>query len=219
MRIVNRILETDETDETDHNHVDSQERKEILRILYAGTSLSALCSAAVVWTFVFTKSLRERRALSHMVVKSVGCMTMALGYWMDWIAYGSNCNGKAFCAFQFVLLQMGNVAIMVAELALTNEIFALVRKFQSRSLQPSIGTPIGVQTTYVLSVPFAVLSISVGLAFYLSEDEDNGLECYYDAWCWYESVAMQMAFKFAILDVIIISALIVRLHLYPQPNP
>ena len=74
--------------------------------------------------------------------------------------------------------------------------------------------------TNASDVPYRFIPCMItGLAFYLSEDEDNGLECYYDAWCWYESVAMQMAFKFAILDVIIISALIVRLHLYPQPNP
>ena len=140
-------------------------------------------------------------------------MTMAVGYWMNLYVYGTDCHDVAFCSSQFVLLQLGNVFIMVSELALTNEVVALVLKFRSRTLSPSPRTPFLVRAAYLGAIPFAILSIVVGLAFHLSGSEDYCLGCSFGAWCWYASTEMQFAFKFAVMGAIIILGVVAVLVL------
>ena len=196
---INRMLESSNSTS---GRIDESDRKHILNILFVGTGISFTCASAIIWTYFTTKAIRQRRVLSHLVVKCLGICSMGLGYWLNMVLQGINCYNSLFCSIQFAFLQFGNVCIMAAELAIANEIITIAITFGGRNLHVSRGTPIAVLMSYVLAFFFAILSISVGLTTHKKEGE--GLTCYFGTFCWYRNFEMQLAFKYGILMAIIL---------------
>jgi hypothetical protein len=104
------------------NVTDAASVEEILFILHLGTGMSFLGAITIICTFIAASSLRAKRALGHIVVKSTAIVIMAFGYWLDIFLTGSSCEDKTFCAIQFILLQVGNCGILVSEFAMALEV-------------------------------------------------------------------------------------------------
>jgi len=197
-----RFLVADVSNSTVNDAASGKLRGKSSMLMLLGTGLSAAGASVIVVTYCINRQqLKRYRILGHVVFKASHIILMSLGYYLNVLPF-FDCSQPAWCAVQFILLQLANVGIIASEAALAIEIFRVMRFLwldRLSDLKSALTKPArAIQAVYAFYVLAVVLSVIAPLTRF-----DLSVTCWFETWCWYKSFEQIIAFKFGWIGVIV----------------